>query len=194
MAIYKNMPMYRQVGGPTIPNLPGVGAHEELNRQIEEGAGTPVVDPTKTPEDLYKDIVAIEADPRSQPDYYGGATVAEFDPSQLESFRQREAAATETNRLNQLRLGEFESQLDPTSEYNKRLQDIAQGAAGRASSQQGLLGSTYAQDAAARASQDAYIQSRDTALQGITGVQGDLTAGADILSGVGKERLSLIHI
>ena len=197
MAIYNKMPMYRQVGGitgqPTLPSLPGVTAHEDLNRQITEGGGAPVVDPTQDPEKVFEDILAIEADPTFQPDYYGGATVAEFDPAQIQGFAQRESAAEEQNRLAREQLARAEGRLDPTSEYSQRIQRQAAQQAAGAFGGAGSFGGLKSQGAVGHGVQTALLDQQRQAEADIAGLSERLTQGAETLGKVGAERRSYVQ-
>ena len=180
-------------GQPTLPHLPGVGAHEDLNRQIGEGGGAPVVDATKSPDEVYKDILGIEADPTSQPDYYGGATVAEFDPAQIEGFRQRELAAHEQNRLAQEQLARAEGRLDPNSAYSQRLQRQAAQQASGAFGGAGSFGGLKSQGAVGHGTQAALLDSQRQAEADISNLSERLTQGAETLGKVGSERRKYVQ-
>ena len=178
-------------GTPTIPDLPGVASHENLNDSIP-GSG-PIITASMTPEEITQAYITWASDPANIPDYYGGATVAEFDPAQIAAFDQKEELAKEQDRLNLERLGTYESWLDPESEAQMQAQQRAAQTAGSTFYGAGTPGSARSQIAASAAALDAQQGLQSQALSGIEGVQDDLTAGADILSGVGAERRQYVQ-
>ena len=189
---------------PTNPSLPGVEAHESLNTAItgidvdgnptEAGPSGPIIDPVdKTPEEIYKKAVEWAADPINTPDYYGGNPIAELDPAQLEAFRQKELAAGATNQLNQQRLNAYQDWLDPNSQASILARSQAVDDTTGAFFGAGSGASARGQQAVGAASKQAQLGLQQQALTGIEGVQDDLTAGADILSGIGKERQNYVQ-
>ena len=203
--IYKNMGgpvLHHQTGGTvpatipgavTLPHLPGVEAHEAVNTAIA-GGNANVVDTTgKTGEQIRLDALAASANPALQPDYYGGATVAEFDPQQIEAFRQKEQAAKDFNDLTAKRQGVYESYLDPNSAAQQQAQQSAANVTSGAFYGAGTPGSARGAQATSAAAQQAQQNLEARGLAGLQGVQRDLTGGADILADIGAERQAYVQ-
>ena len=199
MSILKMKPAYRQTGGevaptpgaPVLPNLPGVAAHENLNTSI--AASGPTLTTGQTPEQINQAYIDWASDPNNIPDYYGGATVAEFDPATLLSFDQKERLAGAQDTLNQQRLDTYQSWLDPNSQAQQYAQDQAAQRAAGAAFGAGTPGSARSQYASAAAAQAAGHGLTQDALAGISGVQDDITAGADLLADVGSQRRDYVQ-
>lgn len=160
---------------------------------VGKEASGPVITPDMTPEEITEAYITWASDPNNIPDYYGGATIAEFDPAEIEAFRQKELLAAEQDRLNKERLGIYESYLDPESEAQQRAQEIAAGRASTSAYGAGTLGSARSQYASAKAAMDSQRALEQAGLSGIAGVQDDLTKGADLLGSVGEERRKYVQ-
>ena len=179
-------------GAPTIPNLPGVDAHEGLNEAIASGAG-PVITEGMTPEEITNAYIEWASNPANIPDYYGGATVAEFDPLELKSFAEKEALAAKQNELNQQQLDYYQGILSGDSPHLQRAADKAAGSAATAFFGAGTPGSARGQYASELAAQEAQFRAQEGALQGIGGVQNKLALGADLLADVGGQRREYVQ-
>ena len=178
-------------GAPTIPPLPGVDAHETLNETITSTG--PVITEGMTPEEITNAYITWASDPNNIPDYYGGATVAEFDQAELDAFAQKEALAAEQDALNKQRLSQYQDWLDPNSQAQQYAQNQAAQKAAGAAFGAGTPGSARGQYASAAAAQAAQHGLTQDALAGIEGVQGDLTKGADLLADVGSQRREYVQ-
>ena len=189
--------VYRQTGGdaitpgtPTIPNLPGTTAHEALNESIAAGEG-PTIAEGATPEEINKAYIEWASNPANIPDYYGGATVAEFDPLQLEAFASKENTASQLDALNKQQLDYYQGILSGTSPHLQRAADTAAQTTSNAFFGAGTPGSARGQYAGALAAQDAVRANRQNALNALGSERGNLTGAADIVSGVGEDRRKL---
>ena len=178
-------------GTPTIPNLPGVDAHENLNESIA-GAG-PTISADMTPEEINEAYINWAADPSNIPDYYGGATVAEFDPLQLEAFAKKEATAGQLDELNKQQLDYYQGILAGNSPHLQRAADRAAGSTANTFFGAGTPGSSRGQYAANLAAQEAQFGLQQDAISGISGVQDRLTQGADLLGSIGQERRDYVQ-
>ena len=198
MSIMRKMkPIYRQEGGttpgaPTLPSLPGVDAHENLNTSIAAGSG-PSIAEGASPEEINKAYIEWASDPSNIPDYYGGATVAEFDPLQLEAFASKEKTAAQLDELNKQQLDYYQDILSGDSEHLQRAADTAAGTVQSGFYGAGTPGSARGQFASNLAAQEAQFGLQQDAITGISGVQDKLTQGADLLGKVGDERRQYVQ-
>lgn len=195
MSIFRKKPIYRNTGGgyavdpvtgaPIVDDLPDVDV-------APDGLGEGYDTTDLTPDEIASDIINAEIGAGAA-EYYPGETVADLDPATLQSFQDREAAAREAERLNQLQLSQYESQLDPNSAANQRLTQLAAQKSAGSFYGAGTPGSARGAYAGALAGQTAFNQAREGALEGISGVQEKLTQGAGILKGVGDERRQYVQ-
>ena len=178
-------PMYRQTGGV----LPGEAAQQAFEQRI--GTGTPFTPTTGNYEEDLKSILNWSADPRNIPQYYTDQTVASFDPVQQQAQQGLIGAAGQQDALTQQLIGDYQSQLDPTSALNRQIASEASRAAGETFYGAGTPGSARGQIASNLAANEAVRRSREGALSNLGAQRGQLRGGADILGEVGGARQQL---
>lgn len=195
------MPIYRQTGGatytidpvtgqPALGATPGADAQTVLNKQILEGDVGPTInvdDPTQT----IKDVAKIEADPKSQPDFYGGSTVAALDPATLQSFKAREDAERRRQGILQDREATYRKYLTP--EYQQQAAQRGAQAATTAAFGAGGRGSGSTQYLATLGAEEAARKAEAAGLEGLSQVATDLGQSGELLSGIGEERRNYIQ-
>ena len=126
--------------------------------------------------------------PANVPQYYTGSTVAGTGPTLDLAHQRYSDVAGQTDTLTNQLVADYQAQLDPNSALN---QQTAQNAADRAGSTYfgaGTPGSSRGLYASNLAAQDAYRDQRSSALQGLGAQRPHLTAGADLLRGVGIDQ------
>ena len=183
MSILNMKPRYRQTGGV----LPGAGVQTEVDDFLYGPDAQPFAYDASFDQQAanYSDWLA---QPGNLPQYYTGDTVAAPGATTEDAWARYTDAAGETDTITNQLIGDYQAQLDPNSALNQQYAQNAANRAGSAYFGAGTPGSSRGLYASNVAAQDVYRDRRDTALKGLGSQRGELDAGADILSRVGKEQ------
>ena len=183
MSILKMKPTYKQAGG----SLPGAQVQTATDTFLY-GPDAPAFDYNANFDQQAANYAAWASLPGNLPQYYTGDTVAGPGGVTQDAWARYTDAAGEMDTLTNQLIADYQAQLDPDSELNQQYAQNAANRAGSAYYGAGTPGSARGQYASQVAAQDAYRDRRDTALKGLGAQRGELDAGADILSRVGKEQ------
>ena len=171
--------------GTTGRELPGRVAQSNVDQQLQNtGAQFEFSPDIDTQLGTYTDWLTT---PGNVPQYYSGETVAGLGPSLSTAHDRYRDVAGQTDTLTNQLVADYQSQLDPNSALNRQIADSAAQSAAGAYFGAGTPGSARGQYASALAAQDAVRAARERGLRGLGDQRGALTAGADILRGVGLE-------
>ena len=173
----------------TVPGgaLPGQQAQQAVESQLYNSGDNQFAFSSDIDEQTqnYADWLT---NPANVPQYYTGSTVAGTGPTLDLAHQRYSDVAGQTDTITNQLAADYQSQLDPNSALN---QQYAQNAANRAGSTfygAGTPGSARGQYASQVAAQDVYRDRRDNALRGLGEQRGHLSAGADLLRGVGIDQ------
>ena len=183
-------PVYRANGGyGTGTGLPGEIAQGMIEDQ--QNTGTPILDTSGSIDDTISSQIDWAADPRNNPQYYTGNTVAGHTGDDLLGREGIRGAADQMSELNQDLLGTWQDRADPQGEYANQLADASIAGTNRAWGSTGTLGSARNANAATQGAQRVVAENTANALQQIRAIKGDLTKPADLLNTLGKDERKL---